>query len=716
MARAGTYNLIQDFGLQSDDGYASLDPHWIIAVFHLGAPVSFSRKEGRSSKNVTDGAILRSDKKPLVITDDCISISVANNKTGHIKTMNATLKQTDVNYLVEILPGDYVLGWIMNTREKQQDVIKRLYLLDPQDPCNRFDDGLKFVGRVDDVFKHLSVDPGSGYKMVAYSIKCSGFQELDTQLYYDYALASSDVMKQDIGTYLARLGSSINKVFGKQTQGQIEKDNVNRIIPELVDLIVGKGPKKENVIHVRAKDGKQVTNTPSADNDSPYAYLVPLAVGHVLGRINTDDNKVAGHVMSYAQLMEMWIGVQDYSNKDGGYRVFVPDLVPENENESRPNRRYTGKSMMGTFLPMMPDFANRPLWSVFQQYLNPSINELYTALKVNSKGYVVPMVVMRQIPFTTDAFAGPTDPPPLPEGNLPEGTSLEDAADMFSVGAITANQYLALSEGTNNKSANCTKFLDLPRWKIPSTIVRSVNIGRSNGSRVNFVHVYGQSAYLAEANVPIQAQMIRNPPVRDDLDIMRSGLRPYMMTVECWVDNQVGKVAGYWMALIADWTMGSHLTLNGQMDTFGIQSPIAEGDNLQFDGVVYHIMSVNHQAQINPGNGTKTWTTHLALCNGLRDMEVGESSTQPIYPGLSKLDNTRFDPGMTEEHHPTTGGDGDNFAEWADPEVLNERRTESELAQDEAAARTVNDLERERVDREGELGDIANDPDIKGLL
>lgn len=702
MARAGKYNLIQDY-YESDDGvvdsvlddtYVTTDPHWIVAVFRLGSPVSFSRREGKSNKNAADGALLRNDK-PLVITDDCLSISVTGSKSNHLKTMSLALKKSTVEYLVEILPGDYVIGWIMNNRTKFESVLDRLDKLDPDDPCNRFTDGLKFVGRIDDVFKSLHIDPHSGTKNVMYAVKASGFQELDTQLYYDYALASSDVMKQDIGTYLARLGSSINAIFGQQTKGQIEQDNVNRIIPELVDLIVGTGPKRSNTIRVRNADGTKQSATPSTDNDSPYAYLVPLSVGSVLGRHAADnDDKVAG-VMSYAQLMEMMIGTQSYSNMSGP-RIFVPDIDPDN-SRTAVNRSFTKHPMMGTFLPMMPDFANRPLWSVFQQYLNPAINELYTALKVNDKGLVVPTVTMRQIPFTTDAFVQPADPPPDDHDvNLAGGEE----------GPMTASQYLRTNFPTAKANHNTTKFLDLPRWKIPAALVRGANVGRSNSSRTNFVHVYGQSSYLADHNVPIQAQMIRNPPVRDDLDIMRSGMRPYMMTVECWVNDQVGKVAGFWIGLIADWTMGSHLTFNGQIEMYGVQSPIAEGDNVEFDGVVYHVMTVTHTANINPGNGMKDWSTQLAVCNGMRDIDTNKTSVQPLYPGLSKSDNSQYDPGLTAEHQLTTGGDSDSSVKWDDPEVVQQRKSRSQLA----------DTTSVDKDPGGELADIAQDPSIKALL
>lgn len=265
----------------------------------------------------------------------------------------------------------------------------------------------------------------------------------------------------------------------------------------------------------------------------------------------------------------------------------------------------------------------------------------------------MPTMVMRQIPFTTDAFVRPTDP-------LPDASDKLDAIS----GGSAEPPFLFESNKIGNFST--TKFLDLPRWVIPSTMVQHVHIGRSNATRTNFVHVYGQSSYLSAANVPIQAQMLENPPVRDDLDIMRSGLRPYMTTVECWVDDQVGRVPSQWIALIADWTIGSHLTFNGTIQSYGIQSPICEGDNLLFDGVVYHIQAVSHMAMMDTIGGKKQWMTSVEVCNGMRDVPDGVTPAYtdedvsvglvPIYPGFAEGDNTTHDPGLTAEHRRTTGG------------------------------------------------------------
>jgi hypothetical protein len=624
--RAGTYNVLRDFGQESDDGYIATSAYAVIAVIRLGMPLSFSRKKMASvTKDVTQGALLRA-VAPLVISDDIFQLSVQHNKRSHTGQMSAALKQTDVNYLVEILPGDHVFAWIVNSLTDYLSLLERVQR---GEACNRFNDGLKFVGRVHDVRKNVSVEPNTGVKTSSYSLSCTSFRELDTTFYYDNNLASKDVLARDLGQWLTRLGLDVEVLFSGQARDGIEENNVNEIVAAMLDLIVGHGPTTptaDRAPDIEVAGGVLDSASPQTKTTAPYSYLIPAMVGKLLGKDPADASK---GVMSYADVLELLQGVQSYSNKNE-WRVFVPDLASP---QSSPNRRITTKKLLGTFLPFMPDFANRPLWQVFQQYLNPTINEMYTTLRVNPEGNVVPTIVMRQIPFTTEAFT--------PDASEPgELTS--------SLGDLPF-----------------TKFLSLPRWQIPATMIQHASLGRSDSTRINFVHIYGASAYTTN-NRPIQEQIVNNPPIRDDLDIMRSGLHPYMTTVECFVSDQVGKVPGQWMALVADWTIGSQYTLNGNLESHGIQAPICVGDNIEFDKVVYHIEAVSHTVHMNSSDGSKQWRTSLALTNGMRadlpasdftDVPVGGDIVKyPIYPGFEISDNTDNDPGLTAEHRSTTGG------------------------------------------------------------
>lgn len=202
-----------------------------------------------------------------------------------------------------------------------------------------------------------------------------------------------------------------------------------------------------------------------------------------------------------------------------------------------------------------------------------------------------------------------------------------------------------------------TRFLEMPRWVIPDVMISSYDVGRSDATHFNFFHIYGQSSHLT-SNVPVQLQLLQNPPVRDDIDIMRSGLRPYMATVECWFDDQLGSTPRAWIDLVADFLAGGQFTYNGTLQCFGIQSPICEGDNLEFDGVVYHIESLVHNAQIDAG-GNKSWMTTVSLSNGLRADVPDDAGDLVIYPGIAANDNTRLLPGYSNDQVPSTGGTTD---------------------------------------------------------
>ncbi len=637
MDRAGKYDVGLDFGSDYDPTRIGLDSYWVVAVVRLGLPLSFSRKTMSSvTRDLTQGALLRA-QKPLVITDDITSINISGHKGQHKKTLSFQAIQTGTNLLVECLPGDHILAWMVNNKSDFDVLVDRI---DRGLPCNDFNSGLKFVGRAVSIRKRVQKQPGTGVQTSSYNITCSGFEELDAQFYYNMSLASKDVLERDYGMWLTRIGLDVERLFGSSAKDGIEQQNMNRLIPTLLDLIVGKGPGTKGNIDVDAADGRKISATPQNQEEAPFSYMIPMMVGSLLGKGAADSGKPS-YVLGYSSILELLQGVQSYNNKSG-WQIFVPDL----SSESTSQRRLCPEPCKGTFLPAMPDFANRPVWAVLQQYLNPTINEMYTTLRVNPEGKIVPTIVLRQIPFTTDAFQ--------------------------QSGSLTFDQAGPRLLGDADRSVAVTRFLSLPRWIIPNVMIQSLDVGRSDQTRVNIVNIYGSSSYQQNA-IAVQEQIVQNPPVVDHLDIMRSGVRPYSATVECWVADTVGKAPSTWISLVADWTMGSQYTLNGTVECYGIQSPIAEGDNVEIDGVVFHIESVSHSGQID-ANGNKGWRTVLQLTNGMRAETAGQKD-YPIYPGFVDEDNTGFDPGLTLEHRATTGGKGDSTA------VVDPRKKDAEATQ-----------------------------------
>jgi len=181
-----------------------------------------------------------------------------------------------------------------------------------------------------------------------------------------------------------------------------------------------------------------------------------------------------------------------------------------------------------------------------------------------------------------------------------------------------------------------TRFLSRPRWVVAPIMFRDDDFGRSDGTRCNLVHVYGQALAFVK-NKSETNQIARNPPLFDQLDIQRSGVRARMGTVACALSDVTSRdEQEEWLAAIADWSFGSHLTLNGTLTTVGVQSPVAEGDVLEHDGVAYEIEAITDEwsVEYSGTRAVKTWTTHFELSNGMPVDQSGAGEDFPVYPGF----------------------------------------------------------------------------------
>lgn len=582
------YNLIDDF--HSRDGVASSSPDWCMIVFRLAAPSTYDRsKRGSATNTYSDAVKLRG--KPLVLRDEISALSVSQSKTSHLTHLNATLTPGHVSPLSEIMPGDWLFAWMAHDTKTIDEVIRKV--LDGKS-ANDWHDGLKFMGRVGSVRKTLQQDPG-GNRQLRYTMTGTGFTEFDATLFYEPHLAENIPA---LGQFFAKLGADLNKIIDENGGGI----SVNKALRLFLDLFLGQGVPR-NLGLPSDPDLQSTTGL-----DAPYSYVVPKEVGAVIGR--SDRSKP--DLLSSADTIDFLYGLQEYGNQE--FAASVDSLLDEHGNSSKArqiaqafnpqgtkgggSRRFTGTDMLGIFLPQAPQFSNHSVWSILHQYLNPAVNEMYTTLRVDPSGKVVPTLVARQIPFSTELAPG--DP-------------------------------------------KVTRFLSLPRWVADPLVVKKLDIGRSDAMRINFVHVYGDDG--PQSMNPIAGQIVLAPPYRDDLDIARSGLRPYMMTVSNNPsDNVDGKPAKAWMAILSDILMGQHLTLTGLIEMYGIQSPICVGDNLEFDDAVYHIESVTHSCQIEISGG-KTFVTTVALSHGLA-LTPGATDIS-VYAGVTKKSVSTYDPAIT---------------------------------------------------------------------
>jgi len=653
---APIYNLINDFvQVPSKTGdMISVSPHWILYVVSLKDPLTYSRKDSKQKDSLDFSGSTRSTR--TIITSDCISLNVSNPKESHTKGLNAVLLEGNINYLSTILPGDWIMAWMVNDVKRYSDIIEALK---KGEPANGFNSGLKFVGRVDSVRKQLSVGSGSGIKHVEYQLSAFAFKELDSQLFYDVHIAEAAAIKNSLPDVIAKIGLNLSETL-RINNKQEQQNNIHIIIPGIIKLLLGKGANSKLNNSILKKNGVAALRGAVDTGEAPGAYTVPAHIGTALGRTKASK---AFDLISYCDILEVIVGVQKYENQPQGDNKEL-GFTQQNDitngtamnptvkqNDAGGNQKFTGTGLLGAYILNPMSICNNAIWSILNQYLNPTINEIYTALRVNQNGTIVPTIVLRQIPFTTPMFAKVNA-----ERQDKETREKNDKFDTFK----PKRRYLR-----TKFRIPVTEFHNLPRWRADDALIKFINIGRSDASRTNFIHVYGSTnEHAGGFSIPVQIAL--NPPISDNFDISRNGLRTFMAITPCLPINQAGAVPGQWMDLIADRLIGSHLTLNGHISLQGIQAPICEGDNFEWDNTVYHIESVAHSCSINPVDGRRTFSTSLTLVNGLKattnsgGSEEGGSVSgdedfsdtelnKTIYPGILIQDNVKGNPGKTVE-------------------------------------------------------------------
>jgi len=231
----------------------------------------------------------------------------------------------------------------------------------------------------------------------------------------------------------------------------------------------------------------------------------------------------------------------------------------------------------------------------------------------------MPTVVFRQIPFSSDFFG---EPP-------------------FEIEAVV------------------TTFLSLPRWKIHPALVIATDLGRDEAARINFVQFYATPSSDVKNGVSyLSEQTASRNYVYDANDVKRSGLRPMVISTSFQDltlknDKLVGKRNAY---IIGDCVIGEHLKLNGSLECIGIVDAIAVGDNLQYDGTVFHIEEVNHTCGIS-ADGMKSFRTVLRLSHGVSTQTGINGLNYPEMEHTSAYEDRRSNyetgngtlPGISEE-------------------------------------------------------------------
>lgn len=546
--------------INEDDSVHQVSPAWVLTFIAWNIRDTL-RAAGPNGLSKT----LLQVRDPIVVENDCEQVSVNVNKANLTDSMNAILVETDVNYATAVAPGDFVFVNILNWEEDARRVANQARA---KQPINGINDGFKGFFKIQSVRKVDFVDPRSGVRRVMIKIQGFSFTEFNNMIYFNpYILTSNS------GSDKEKLIFATNLLDGYvQLTTQNRNPTCQDIIRELIQLFIGRGVDDRGV---RAVSGTDVTPN--------VQFYIPALVGQLLGV----PNAVAAKDI-YNYLM----GIQSYSSSPS---QTLQDGMNPDFNQTPINRFYTtGHLCQGQTLFNADYWNGTNAWSIISQYINAPLNELYTCFRISPEGNVMPTVVYRQTPFTSELF-----------GQAP-----------FQSNAIV------------------TKFLSLPRWEIDSALILNYDLGRDESARINFFQMYTRPPEMTKGAGSLSAQTAANNYVSDVNDITRSGLRPSIITT-AFLDLTVlvnnGEVSKDWATIVGDALMGGHLKLNGTIESAGIVDPIAVGDNFEYDDNVYHIEEVLHVASISPETGIKSFRTTLKLSAGV---SIADNRSGLAYPEM----------------------------------------------------------------------------------
>ena len=540
MAKTYTYYI----GQESQDSHQT-SPGYLLTVLRFKNRDTFNYKNKGGPTDV---------RQPLLIINDCISLTVRQSKQELQSQMTAVLLGGDLNYSTAIHPGDFILVNMLNWEKDVNTVYEKA---GNKKPINKFEDGFKGIFKIQSVRKRLSTDPNTGTKRLYYQIHALGFTEFKTKMYYNQAMADS--FKKD-GTEIFQF------LVGKYFRGILKKEqSVQNLLRALFTILIGQ------------------------DRTSSDTKIRKFGNTHF--KLPPDVGKFLGRKMTYASdMFNICLGI--WSKKATGNddpKQGFNSIFTKNEN----TRFFlTGTKLAGNKLAMPVNWNNVEVWSILQGYLNNTLNEMYSVYRLDKNGHVMPTIIARQKPFNSEHFK--------PVGDV-----------------------------------KTSKFMNLPRWKISSTLIKDLDLGFDEAARINFVQVFTR-AIAATAQDNFAAQTALKNFVTDSEDVIRHGLRPYVVTsnFDYPVGTQKALHAKAWANLVSDWLFNGHLRENGTFICAGIVEPIAVGDNLEYNGVIYHIEEVVHNMTMNP-NGIKDFTTTIKVSFGTHSEST---KSTPIYSQMEYTD------------------------------------------------------------------------------
>jgi hypothetical protein len=541
-----------------NDGVHSVSPHWVLTFVRWENRHLNISQEGLNNEQIFN---FLASRPPMVVENDCASVSVSYSKENHTPSMQALLYPGDVNYLTAVAPGDFVFVNMLNFPEDARRVAKKA---SKSEPINGVEDGFKGLFKIQSVRRVLTIDPAVGAKRVMFQISGFGFTEFNNTLYFNPFLLTPSQLKNDI-LFVSRISEIWEQYVGDK--GII---NVQDILRILIDSSIGIGFNKKLTV---LKENLKITQNTH--------FYIPKEVASLL---DVPEAKAAKDIYNYL------FGIQTYSNTNDEYATLKEGMNPV--IKSVEGRYYlTDKKCQGWSFLKAEYWNQVAVWSILNEYTNSPINELFVTLRVSPEGRVMPTVVFRQMPFSSESYQGVS-----------------------------------------------TKFLNLPRWRISPDLLLDINIGRDEAARINFVQVFGTLPNVSNnTNQGLIANQINGENYQlDILDVRRSGLKPYIISSN--FDNNISTkqavLAPTWAKLLGDFLIGGHLKLNGSIECHGIVDPISVGDNIELDGIVYHIEGISHRCSLTV-DGKKTFTTSIQMSHGV---DIRSEEGKKIFGQMDNVD------------------------------------------------------------------------------
>jgi hypothetical protein len=580
------YHLRQN----SYDSHQS-SPWWFAVIVRFDHVQTFDRMSiVRPSRSQSNVSLISADqdpvkeREPLVITSQILAFTVTHNKGSHNSSLSMRICPGKFKFEHQTQAGDWVMFWAFDNQADYERVLdKAIRAIKSTNGtsagANDFNDGLKFVGRLNAPKRRRGVDPNTGVPRKEYQLTAVGFGEFDAKVYYNQSHVAkySELVAGFVGQSAdlqanidSRIADGVPLTTAQHTKIWLE-----------VFLGAGPGQASKGFDQRFASDASFVPDLEGSLLQTPNdVFLVPTTVGKLLS-VPASGNSLRVH-----DLLNIFVGVQGVSysgevdrdtNSVQSYLGFVPADVGE---------------LSGAFRPQFTSFNNVSVWDLLSGYSNQPLNEMFVSLRVNAQGKVGPTFILRQNPLSS---------------NL-------------------ACEYLE-AEGWP-----MTPFTEIPRWVVHEELVSDENLGPSDSLRINYVHVQGTDI---PAETLVMMQTIQNalaPPMMDSADIKRNGLRPYIATLNSDVAGVIDKrrqLGTTYTQFMADILFDQHLKWTGSLQIKGIQEPVTVGDNLEWDDVVYHIESVTHSGHIDQG-GRKTFETTFGLSNGVHVLSAEQDN--PVMP------------------------------------------------------------------------------------